>query len=347
MQQLPDAPFRVEYEITGVCNLNCIYCYAKPFTLFTPPLSDIKYILRKTKREADPFEIVLLGGEPFSRKDIFEVIESTIEIFNGRRIGISTNGTLLSRLTGSQLSMLKNFVEETGFSIQVSLDSINGATNNITRGRTEEVIAGINTLKKYNIHFSLGIILTKFNINGMLNTIETLIKNNIPFNHINLEKLQPALTMGPNYFKIKANDKDLSDAYYNTKGMIERLGKKDEIEVSGVVDESCLKFPNVERKLDSLEIKSCLAGLTRAGVMPNGLVTPCTTIRNIYLGDLYKESWTDIWNRSKQRFFNSNLVDNQCRINSNYEENKIASVIRTSEMPITNTIKDKKSRNSI
>jgi len=327
--KMPDTPFRVEYEITGVCNLNCIYCYAKPFSFYVPPFDEVKHIITKTRYEADPFDFVLLGGESFTRKDILEIFELVTDLYKGRRFGASSNGTLLSTLSEEQLSRLKNYVNE-GFSLQISLDSIDKKINDVVRGKTEKTLEGFKTLKEHNIPFSLGITMTKYNVNDITNSIEILIKDNYPVNSINLEILQPTITLGKAYFDIKL-DRSLSEkVYYDVQKLIADLGRKD-IEINGPIDESCAKFNYAEQAVDSLNIKTCLAGFTRAAILPNGIVTPCTTIRTINLGDLNKESWTDIWQRATERFLKlntvTNSVSNQCSINLSIRKEEIDNFI--------------------
>ena len=74
-----------------------------------------------------------------------------------------------------------------------------------------------------------------------------------------------------------------------------------------------------------------MAGFTRVAILPNGIVTPCTTIKTINLGDLNKESWADIWKRATERFLKlnqkTNLVSNQCSINISIRKEEIDNFI--------------------
>ena len=56
---LPTRPFRAEFELIEACNLSCSYCYVKPFRGFNPSFEELEYLFLKTKREVEPFDVVL------------------------------------------------------------------------------------------------------------------------------------------------------------------------------------------------------------------------------------------------------------------------------------------------
>ena len=68
--------------------------------------------------------------------------------------------------------------------------------------------------------------------------------------------------------------------------------------------------------IDKYNFKSCTAGLLRSGVLVSGDVTPCVTIRDVALGNLYQDSWKEIWNRARERFLGlKETAGGQCTIN--------------------------------
>ncbi len=203
----PDFPFRVEFEVTSVCNLDCKYCYAKPFTWKPPAFETMEFFFKKTKAEANPFEAVLVGGEPFIRKDMVSLIETANKIFR-RGVQISTNGTLLSKLDKKQLSRLKGAIQN-GASLQVSIDSFDPKVNDATRGKTSESIEGINTLEKNGISFSVGIVFTNVNSEDVVATTSKLIKEYSYLVSLNLEPLQPTSVLGAEYFELKQEKKKM------------------------------------------------------------------------------------------------------------------------------------------
>ena len=114
-------PLRVDFAITGNCNLRCKHCSAastweidKSKELST---EEIKGTFRYFS-EIGIFKIFLFGGEPFFHPDICEILEYA----SGFKFQFttSTNGTLLTR------DFVK-FLKELGIfkRVQVSLDGPN------------------------------------------------------------------------------------------------------------------------------------------------------------------------------------------------------------------------------
>jgi MoaA/NifB/PqqE/SkfB family radical SAM enzyme len=308
--KLPNYPFRVEFEIIHSCNLNCAYCYAKPFTHTNPSIENLEYLFKKTKQEANPFQVILLGGEPFLRNDIIEVFELASKIFSNLRLGVSTNGTLISYLKPEKLVRLRELAIENKIGIQISLDSINPEVNDKVRGKTIDVLKALDTLESNGIFFSVGIVLTKINHLDILNTVEYLLKRYKYLTIINLENLEPSYSLGNKYFELHINSGEHKEIYRRIKELRGQLNR-DDVKLDGI-DEEDTKYSQF--LFSTYEFTTCTAGLFRSAVLANGDITGCTMIRNVVLGNLYRESWKKIWERSKASFLalQNKVVGGQC-----------------------------------
>jgi radical SAM protein with 4Fe4S-binding SPASM domain len=89
-------PSHVVWEITKRCNLNCIHCYASSVESPQAELTtqEGKRLLDQMAAVSEFRMIVVTGGEPLLRKDIFELMEYAGRL--GFSIIFSTNGTLLT-----------------------------------------------------------------------------------------------------------------------------------------------------------------------------------------------------------------------------------------------------------
>jgi radical SAM protein with 4Fe4S-binding SPASM domain len=99
-------PYHVVWEVTTRCNLDCIHCYACSIDSAQAELStdEGKQLLEQFARVDEIRTIVITGGEPLLRKDIFELVEHAGGL--GFHMIFSTNGTLLTRAMAADLARL-------------------------------------------------------------------------------------------------------------------------------------------------------------------------------------------------------------------------------------------------
>ncbi len=94
-----------DFAITYACNFRCSHCYAEnlksPIPRRVMTIDDYRRVCREMER-LGAVVFSLQGGEPFIRKDIFDIIEA----FRPRRnhIIITTNGSLLDEPTIEKLA---------------------------------------------------------------------------------------------------------------------------------------------------------------------------------------------------------------------------------------------------
>ncbi len=319
-------PSIVEFEVISSCNLNCGYCYAKPFNGMITPLEDLSLLFKKTKKEVNPPDVIIVGGEPFLRNDIIDLMNIAGETFV--HFGISTNGTMFYKLSKDQITELRKIQERCGDkTIQVSLDSINPYVNDLLRGGTDAVVKGLDTLEENNIKFMVGIVLTNNNIHTVPDTLKFLLKKYRNLCAIHLQDIKPSETIGLEYFKLRLNSdeffsinkiaEDLKENFdrndvniyiftesRNTGRDYAHLLKEKQPGDKCLVDDCGFTYHSLCYHHNEEGFPQCVAGLVRAGVFATGDVTPCLFLRNISIGNLYKESWNEIWDRSLRRYFN-------------------------------------------
>ena len=87
----------VFWEVTKGCNLRCIHCRATATELSSP--TDLAThaalgIIDQIAAAANPI-LVLSGGEPLYRSDIFQLAHYAAD--KGLRVALATNGTLVTK----------------------------------------------------------------------------------------------------------------------------------------------------------------------------------------------------------------------------------------------------------
>ncbi len=87
----------VFWEVTKGCNLRCIHCRATATELSSPtdlPTQAALRIIDQIVAAANPI-LVLSGGEPLYRNDIFQLARYATD--KGLRVALATNGTLVTK----------------------------------------------------------------------------------------------------------------------------------------------------------------------------------------------------------------------------------------------------------
>lgn len=158
----------VVWNITRACNLNCVHCYNDSGgNKSSDELStkEAKKVIEDLAKFGVP-SVLFSGGEPLTRKDLFELIGYAVKL--GLRTVISTNGTLITKSAA-------NKIKDAGVSYTgISLDGI-GEVNDRFRGvegAFEKAAEGIRNCRNANVRVGLRLTLTKRNVQD----IEALFK---------------------------------------------------------------------------------------------------------------------------------------------------------------------------
>jgi len=121
-------PRLIFWEVTKGCNLRCIHCRATATELMSPsdlPTAKALDIIKQIADFGSPI-LVLSGGEPLYRRDIFELAEYGNSL--GLRMALATNGTLVTKDVADK-------VKHSGIKrVSISLDGSDAATHDSFRG---------------------------------------------------------------------------------------------------------------------------------------------------------------------------------------------------------------------
>src|SRR3954466_7901893 len=93
-------PISVHMDLTYRCNERCVHCYLNHDDRGEMALSEIKNVLRQLAA-AGTFFLVISGGEPFVRKDIFEILQYARDLTFS--VKLKTNGILIGEREAEHL----------------------------------------------------------------------------------------------------------------------------------------------------------------------------------------------------------------------------------------------------
>lgn len=155
-----DKPRVIFWELTKRCNLNCIHCRAEADDhLFTGELTteNIFRIADDIISFASPI-LILTGGEPLYREDIFEIAEYTSG--KGFQTALATNGTLIDK--NIALKIKSSGIRRVSISIDGSTAESHDSFRGIS-GAFTKAIEGARYLTEAGVEFQFNTTITKRN----------------------------------------------------------------------------------------------------------------------------------------------------------------------------------------
>ncbi len=164
------APKIIAWEITRSCNLACAHCRAeahcKPYD-GELSLEECKSLIDDIAAITDPI-LILTGGEPLMRGDIWEIIDYARA--RGCHPVIGTNGTLIDD------DMARKIAEHGISKVSVSLDFPSEEGQDAFRGQEgafKQTIEGMRNLRKHQVGVQVNTTVTKMN-KHLLNELHDL-----------------------------------------------------------------------------------------------------------------------------------------------------------------------------
>jgi len=289
----------VAWEITRKCNLNCVHCRAgSDRGPYPGELSTAKCIqvLEQIREVGTPI-VILTGGEPLMREDVFELAQKGTDL--GLRMVLATNGTLLrpglvERMTGSGIKR-----------VSISIDGADEQQHDDFRkvpGAYRRALEGIGHLKAAGMPFQINTTVTRHNVGVLKEILDLAVSLGAAAHHIFLlvptgraremvnqeidaleyervlhwfyemrdqVPLHLKATCAPHYYRILRQE-------------ARKKGEKVDIATYG---------------LDAVT-RGCLAGTSFVFISNTGVVQPCGYLE-LNCGDLKQHPFPVVWRDSK------------------------------------------------
>ena len=287
-----DAPFLVAFNLTRRCNLACVHCYLDAGTRRRgdPDELDAREVtdaIDAIAELSDETMIVLTGGEPLLRPDIYEIVRHAAGL--GLMVVMGTNGTML---TDARVGALR----EAGVSaVGISLDSLDPGYHDGFRGLDgswKKTMAGIDACRRAGLMFQLHFSVTDDNADELDDMIA-------------FARSAGASVLNVFFLVCTGRGETLSnisrEVYERALGRITEAAR-DEDEL--LVRARCA--PHFKRMAmqadpplkvtlaDGYEAGGCIAGTRYCRVTPDGEVTPCPYME-ISAGSLRESAFADLW----------------------------------------------------
>ena len=288
-------PAHPVWEVTLACNLRCIHCHASSGTPSPDELTTEEgfRLLDELAKVREFRMLVITGGEPLVRKDIFDLLAHGKEL--GFSYVIATNATLITEETAFRLK--ENGVSGVAVSLDAPVSSIHNMIRNHERA-FELAIRGIKNAKRAGLVIQVNFTAMDYNLHTLEGTIDLV--NDIGADIMLVYQLVP-VGRGRNI-------RDASLGRERNKRLYEIITRKQR-------DSRTIVKPVAMPQYWSYMIKSngdngllrgigkaffhgCTAGRGLVYIKANGDVWPCPFVE-VRAGNVREEPFTKIWREAE------------------------------------------------
>lgn len=276
----------ISWNTTQACNMSCVHCYRDAGTRREDELTteEGKKLLGEMAKAG--FKIVILsGGEPLMREDIYELITHATKV--GLRPVLGTNGALITPETAKRL-------KEAGLGAAgISIDSCDKEKHNWFRkaeGAWENTMAGIEACKSAGLRFQIHTTVMQWNEPEITDITDLAVQLGAMAHHV--------------FFLVPTGrGKDIEETTLKTEqyeALLNRILDK-QLEVPIELKPTCApQFMRIakERNMPMRFTRGCLAGTGYCVVLPNGDIHPCPYMP-IKVGNVRETDFDLIWQNSE------------------------------------------------
>ncbi len=283
-------------ELTNRCNFHCKHCFASRYKkeVNELPLDVVVRVIHEAN-ELNVLNVALTGGEPFLRKDLFEILEA----INNEEMStlLLTNGSLVTEKIAKRLSKYNKL------RIQVSLEGSRPEINDVIRGKGtfELALRGIKNLIREGSTVFLSCTILRPNLNDYIDFIHLASDLGVQRIRLGIPTRAGRLLQHP---ELVPNDEELVNYYIAVRNFIKnstnyiRIGELESY---------------VNRIAGNYKFTRC-AGDKSFHISSKGVVSPCTNlIDSVFDEDeenVYKHSLFDIYKNARIfNFFRETVVD--------------------------------------
>ncbi len=289
----------IAWEVTRSCNLNCKHCRAAshlgpyPGELSTEKCLNLIDDIASVSRPV----IILTGGEPLLRPDIFEI--ASYGTRKGLRMVMATNGTLVDE------AVVRRMIESGIQRVSISIDGPDAASHDDFRaepGAFAGAMRGIEAMKAGGMEFQINTTITTANLQQIKEIHDMTLRIGAAAHHIFLlvptgrgrDLAQQAITAADyeetlHWFHEQSMTCEIqlkatcAPHYFRIMHQNKRRGEKPVKKAGGHFHEST---------------RGCLGGITFCFISHVGQVQPCGYLE-LDCGSVQKRSFGEIWEKSE------------------------------------------------
>ena len=277
-------PSLISWNLTKKCNLRCPHCYMEAGRKADNELTTAECLgLLDEMRSLGTEMLILTGGEPLLRRDIYDIAQAASSY--GFWVVMGTNGVLMTDKVAQK--MVECGVKGVG----ISIDSLDPAKHNSFRGGPDAWEYSVRALDIGRAHGLQVLVQT---------TVMAMNYDEIP-RLIEFTREKGAWSFNLYFLVQTGRGQEMNDLpAERAEAMLSYLVDVQDQHRPMLVRAKCaphFKRIAYEKSLGGLESGGCMAGTHYCRITPEGDVTPCPYM-TVVAGSVREKSFGEIWHTS-------------------------------------------------
>lgn len=304
----------VAWETTRNCNLSCVHCRAAatcgPYSGELDTQASFR-LLDQIAEVAKPI-VILTGGEPLLREDIFDIAQYGTD--KGLKMVMAPNGTMVTK--DIAFKMAASGIKRISISLDGATDESHDAFRGV-QGAFQGALNGIENAKSAGIEFQINTTITKTNLEQIPRILRLAEKLGAVAHHIFL--LVP--TGRGKYIVDQEID---SKEYEETLNWFYDQRDKTSLQLKATCAPHYHRILRQRAKAEGQKVtfqthgldavtRGCLAGSGFCFISHRGVVQPCGFL-DLNCGDVTRQSFVEIWQNAPhfQTLRSTDHLDGKC-----------------------------------
>ena len=293
------SPRTVSIAVTGKCNLHCSYCFYANEMAVLSDLPTAKWLeFFNQLGEIGVMRVSLSGGEVFTRKDLFELIDGVVA--NRMRYSLLTNGTLIGDHLLAQFGQGRR--RSRLDSIQVSIDGASAEVHDRSRPRSfDRARAGLERLVAAGFPVTVRVTVNRYNVHQLERIAEFLL-DEIGVRSFTTNDAMPVGSGCQN-----ADDIGLdAESQLRAMAALQRITARYPGRVTALAGplararmfadmELARRTGELAKAWEMGRLSSCGCVFSRIDVLHDGTIVPCNMLPGLSLGNIAENLLAEVW----------------------------------------------------
>ncbi len=291
-------PRNVDIAITGKCNLDCAYCFYADEMVARGDLSTETWLnFFDELGRLGVMNITLTGGEVFTRRDIFTLIDGLVA--NRMRYSFLTNGTMITEDTMREFAIGKRASRVN--SIQISIDGSTADIHDASRPKSfSRAVRGLRLLKEAGFPVNVRVTINRYNYQD-LDNIAHLLLEDIGLSSFATNEAYPCGATNRYEDGIRLSREQRFEVMKKLTELNEKYNGRISATAGPLVYAQEFKMIDeaMAQGLTSVPgrgaLTSCGGVFSTIAILHDGTIVPCHVVHTLKMGNIQTDDFGQLW----------------------------------------------------